>query len=142
MSLFDQNTEYECVSPTATKHLGKYISREPQLEGVYVKIGYFTYIFENGAIGTGFEQYVKQLPQIYDIPNEPERAFTETNKTVDYALYRKSVPPKDLGKFIGCETEWDDNWSYRDGPSRTTYYIFEKSRLTPNELQFVKNAKQ
>jgi len=146
MTQFIQNAEYEyqqndTTQPTSKRYLGKYKDREPQLEDMYIKKGYFTYIFEHGAIGTGGEQYVKEMPKIYTIPDEPERAFKQSDTMSNYAIYSTSKLPIKLGKFIQTTTEWDDNWSYRDGPSQSTYYQFEENkRVSWDVLQFIKKV--
>jgi hypothetical protein len=141
MTTFTQYTEYELVSPTNTIQLGKYIRREPQLEGMFIKIGHFTYIFDNGVVGTGYENYVKELPKTYIIPDDPAGAFSEHDKLTNYAFYSTSKPPVELGKFLRVQTEWDDNWSYRDGPSQTNYYYFENNKnFMPYHLQFIKKV--
>ena len=146
MAHFIQNAEYEyqlndTTPPTSKTYLGRYKDREPQLTDMYIKIGYFTYIFEHGVVGTGYEQYVKKMPKIYTIPNEPERAFNQSDTMSNYAIYSTSQLPVKLGKFIQTTTEWDDNWSYRDGPSQSTYYQFEENdRVSWDVLRFIKKV--
>ena len=136
MNTFTQNTEYNYAFPSGIKYLGKYRNKEPQYEGECIKIGYFSYIFEHGTIGTGGEHLVKEIEKIYVIPSEPNRTFTESDKVSNYALYSTTKPAVKLGKFIKCVEELDYEWSYRDGPSKSNYYHFENNDNNTNGIEW------
>ena len=140
---FNRSIEYEYISPINKEviQLGKYIDRTSQLAGVCIKIEFFTYIFEHGAINTGEESHIHAKLSIYNIPDDPSLTFDTNDHSVKYALYSKSSLPIKLGNFCCEEEEFNDNWSYRDGPSKTRYFIFSYKKLTYDSLACVKKVK-
>ena len=140
---FNRSIEYEYISPINKEviQLGKYIDRTPQLAGVCIKIGFFNYIFEHRTISTGEELHIHAKTSIYNIPDDPSLAFDKNDHLAKYALYSKSSLPIKLGNFCCEEEEWDAEWSYRDGPSKTTYYIFSYKKITYESLQYVRKVK-